>query len=73
MKAVTGVFRSKSEAQQSVAEMRSLGLPEDRITLLTPGNGADLQSVPVVAAEQPGVGKAIGAVLGASAGLSELH
>jgi hypothetical protein len=39
MKAVTGVFRSKSEAQRSVAEMRSLGLPEDRITLLTLGNG----------------------------------
>jgi uncharacterized protein with PIN domain len=70
MKAVTGVFRSKSEAQRSVAEMRSLGVPDDRITLLTPGNVADLQSVPVVSAEQPGVGKAIGAVLGASAGLS---
>ena len=70
MKAVTGVFRSKSEAQRTVAAMHALGLPEDRITLLTPGNAAELQSAPVVAAEQPGMGKAIGAVVGASAGLS---
>ena len=70
MKAVTGVFRSQSDAQRSVVEMRSLGLPQDRITILTPGSEAALQSVPVVAGEQPGMGKAIGAVLGASAGLS---
>src|SRR5258708_7199004 len=70
MKAVTGVFRSKSDAQRSLAGLRSLGLHEDRITLLTPGREADLKSVPAVAAEQPGMGKAVGAVLGASAGLS---
>src|SRR4029077_11346488 len=70
MKAVTGEFRSQSDAQRSVVEMRSVGMPQDRITILTPGSEAALQSVPVVAGEQPGMGKAIGAVLGASAGLS---
>jgi hypothetical protein len=67
MKAVTGVFRSRSEAQRAVAGIRTFGLPEDRITLLSPGSA---EAIPTVAAEQPGMGKGIGAVLGASAGLS---
>ena len=70
MKAVTGIFRSCLDAQHTLEEMRLRGVPEKRSTLLTPGNGNDLKSVPAVAAEQPGMGGAIGAVLGASAGLS---
>jgi hypothetical protein len=71
MKSVTGVFRSTSEAQQALTEMRALGLPEDRITLLTPQNAeANLASVPVATTEQPGMGKTIGALLGGAAGIS---
>jgi hypothetical protein len=70
MKSVTGVFRSVSDAQGALSELRSAGLAEDRITLLTPGTKADLQSVPVVAAEQPGMAKAMGALVGAAGGLS---
>ena len=71
MKAVSGVFRSRSDAERAIGEMRSAGLPESRITLLTPERTEKgLQSVPAVAAEQPGMGKAIGALLGGSAGLS---
>jgi hypothetical protein len=71
MKSVTGVFRSGSDANGALSELRSIGLPEDRITLLTPGTtGTDLGSVPVVAAEQPGMAKAIGALVGGAAGLS---
>jgi hypothetical protein len=71
MKTVTAVFSSQSDAQHAMAEIRSAGLPMDRVTLLTPGSSeAELKSVPAVAAEQPGMGKAIGAVLGAAAGLS---
>jgi len=71
MKTVTGTFRSRSDAERALAEMRSIGAREDRTMLLTPGNiEAELKSVPIIAAEQPGMGKAIGAVLGASAGLS---
>ena len=71
MKAVSGVFRSRSDAERAIAEMKSAGLPKDQCTLLTPGRSEkELQSVPAVAAEQPGMGKAIGAVVGASAGLS---
>ena len=54
-----------------MSQMRSLGVPEDKITLLTPDKiEKTLQSVPSVSAEQPGMGKAIGAVVGAAAGLS---
>ena len=86
MKAVTGVFRSESDAQRALAQLRSTGLSEDRITLLTPGRknasekstGAESTaerstqhvSAPVIAAEQPGMGKAVGAVLGTAAGMS---
>jgi hypothetical protein len=71
MKAVSGVFRTRSEAERAVAAMHSVGLRQDQITLLTPENvETGLQSTPAVAAEQPGMGKAIGAVLGGATGFS---
>jgi hypothetical protein len=71
MKAVTGVFRSRSDAERCMAQMRSLGIPENQITLLTrESREEDLQSVPIDSTEQPGMGKAIGSVLGAAAGLA---
>lgn len=71
MKAVTGVFRSQSDAEHALAEIRSTGLSQDRITLLTPKSSETAEaSAPVVAAEQSGMGKAVGAVLGAAAGIS---
>jgi hypothetical protein len=70
MKAVTGVFRSEADAQRALTQI-STGIPEDRITLLTPGNSPALRgSPPVVTAEQPGMGKAVGAVIGTAAGFS---
>ncbi|MGC2645046.1 MAG: hypothetical protein WA261_02120 [Candidatus Sulfotelmatobacter sp.] len=71
MKAVTAVFRSAADAKRASEQLRSTGVQEERITLLTPGSDqADLQSVPTIAAEQPGMGKAIGALMGGAAGLS---
>jgi hypothetical protein len=71
MKTVTGVFASQSDAQHAINEMRLVGAHEERITLLTPGSSqAQLESVPNAAVEQPGMGKAVGAVLGAATGLS---
>jgi hypothetical protein len=70
MKAVSGVFRSRSDAERAIAAMNSVGMSQEQITLLTPGDGTGLQSVPADAAEQPGMGKAIAAVLGGTAGLS---
>src|ERR1700757_5040529 len=70
MKSVAGVFRSASDAQHALEATRLIGIPSDKITLLTPGHKDGPQAVPTIAGEQPGVGKAIGAVLGASAGIS---
>jgi hypothetical protein len=71
MEAVSGVFRSRSDAEHAMAEMRAVGLGDHQIALLTPEkSNAELQSIPTDATEQPGVAKAIGAVVGATAGLS---
>jgi hypothetical protein len=67
MKAVTGVFNSSADAQRALGEFRGLGLSEDRMTILTTDQEA---SVPTSAAEQPGMGKTIGALVGGAAGLS---
>lgn len=69
MKAVTGVFISQENAQRAVQVLRAAGVPEEKITLLTPGD-THQHSEPVDAAEQPGIGKAIGAVVGAAGGFS---
>ncbi len=74
MKGVTGVFRSASDAQRAVVQFCDLALPEDRLTLLTPstsGSGHHIETVATASTEQPGMGKAIGARVGGTAGLSE--
>jgi hypothetical protein len=72
MQAVTGIFSSQAQAERAVASLKSQGTEADKITLLTPGSKTQAQpaSVATDAAEQPGVGKAIGAVVGAATGLS---
>src|SRR5580692_9215894 len=80
MQAVTGVFSSQTQAKQAISRLQSSSLQMDRITLLTPGekNGEkkgqkefnQLETVPVDTTEQPGVGTALGAVVGGAAGLS---
>src|SRR5438128_499247 len=74
MQAVTGVFSFRADAERAVGNLRSTGVPANKITLLIPENvKKELESVPVDAAEQPGMGKAVGAVVGAAAGLSGGH
>ena len=71
MKVVTGVFKSQATARHAALNLQSIGLHKDRITLLVPGaTREDLQSVPISAAEPPGIGKALGGVVGAAVGLA---
>lgn len=73
MKAVTGVFGSASDAERTLAQFRELAVPEDRLTLLTPstpGSTRHIEAFPTSETEQPGMGKAIGALVGGAAGLS---
>src|SRR4030088_495831 len=71
MQAVTGVFVSKGKAEQAVRKLQAGGLQADRVTLLTPGGKGlkKLESVPMDATEQTGMGSAIGAGVGGASGL----
>ena len=71
MQAVTGIFSSRTDAERASEHLRESGVPSDKITLLSPEKTLqDFEAVPADATEQPGMGKAIGAVVGAAAGLS---
>ncbi len=71
MRATSGIFRSRADAEHAAWKLQPTGLRTDRITLLVPGAvGEQVQRVPVSAAEQPGAAKALGAVTGAAVGLA---
>lgn len=74
MEAVSGVFRTQSDAQRAVDTARQSGVPTSRITLLTPGSEdhikKEAETIPVDAAEQPGMGKAMGALAGGGVGIT---
>lgn len=71
MQAVTGIFNSQPDAKRAVEKLRLAGVPTQNITLLTPGDHRHQpEPVEVDAAEQPGIGKAIGAVVGAAGGIT---
>lgn len=74
MKAVSGVFKTRADAEHAVREAQDAGVPADRITLLTPGTKdqieKEVQSVPMDATEQPGMGKAIGGLVGGGVGIT---
>jgi hypothetical protein len=71
MEPITGVFRTLSTAREAVDRVRILGVPRDRINLLTPGATFDkIDNAPTEQAEQPGMGTAMGAMLGGVAGVA---
>jgi hypothetical protein len=71
MKAIVGVFKSRSDAERSAAELVPLEIPKARINILTPEvTDKEIAAVPTVAGEQPGVGKALGAVVGGAMGVA---
>jgi hypothetical protein len=71
MKFVVGVFKSRSAAERAAAKLVPLGIPKDRIHILTPDvTPAELAQLPTQAAEQPGMGKAMGATVGGAIGVA---
>lgn len=71
MEAVTGVFKSQDQAENAVNQLRSLGIPENRIGMVRPGSAtADRleTGVPVTDSEDPGMGRAMGATVGGAMG-----
>jgi hypothetical protein len=74
MEAVSGVFKTRARAENAVNEALKAGIPAHRVTLLTPGNvdqvNKEMLAVPTDTTEQPGMGKAIGALAGGGVGFA---
>jgi hypothetical protein len=74
MEAISGVFKTRMRADNAVKEALKAGIPSDRVTLLTPGSAdqinKEMLAVPADAAEQPGMGEALGALAGGGVGLT---
>jgi hypothetical protein len=70
MEVVTGVFESRDDAEKAVNQLQGLGIPQDRIGLITPESRPDAveRGVPVTDTEEPGMGKAMGAAVGGAMG-----
>ncbi len=72
MKSVTGIFNSCGDAEKAIAALRSNGIDDSRITLLLPGTpeeeAREAATIPVSDTEQPGMGKAMGGVVGVAVG-----
>lgn len=70
MEAVSGVFRSRADAEKVVNELRSVGISDNRIGLVTPGHdGEEIErGLPITDTERPGMGRAMGAAVGGAMG-----
>ncbi len=71
MKSVVGTFKAWADAERAVAALHSAGIPADRINFLSPKSTLEqVERVPTTDAEQPGMGKAMGAAVGGSIGIA---
>lgn len=74
MEAITGVFATRPGAERALQQVQQAGIPADKVTLLTPGSadqiGKEIQGVPTEPTEQPGMGNAMGALLGGGVGFT---
>ena len=74
METISGVFETRTAAERAVQDASKAGIPADKITLLTPGSvdhlDKEMTSIPADTTEQPGMGKAIGALLGGGVGIT---
>jgi len=68
MEVVTGVFSSRDKADAAISELRSAGIPDQRIGILAPGSDKVETGVPITDTEDPGMGRAMGAAVGGAMG-----
>lgn len=70
MEAISGVFRSRADAEKAVNELRQIGIANNKIGLVTPGNdGEEIErGLPITDTERPGMGRAMGAAVGGAMG-----
>jgi hypothetical protein len=72
MKTVVGIFSSPAAADRAVKDLVIAGVPPGNIRKLTPGSSErEIHSgIPMAETEQPGMGRAVGAVVGGVVGLT---
>lgn len=71
MSTVAGIFNSTAEAERALEGLRSVGIGDERVSLLTPGTSQEkLDEVPTTETEQPGMGTAIGGAVGGALGVA---
>lgn len=70
MKAVSGVFSSRDDAQRAATRLAGIGIERDSISFLVPGMTEPevLAATPTTETEGTGMGKALGAVVGGASG-----
>lgn len=65
-----GIFTSRKNAERAIEHLQSVGIPPNRISLLSPGaSKEEIHDVPTTDTEQPGMGKALGGVVGGVLGM----
>lgn len=70
MKIITAIFDSSLKAHRARSQLRVSGFKKKQITLLTPvSSQVEVAATPTSDGEQPGMGRTIGVVVGAAAGL----
>ena len=71
MQTVVGIFLSQAAAEHAAEQLYRLSIARDQIHFLIPGAGPDQpELVPTSETEQPGMGPALGSVVGGAIGAS---
>jgi hypothetical protein len=72
MTTVVGVFNSFTDAKRAAAILSSLGIPERHLCIVAPGTSEARfeATLPAIEAEQPGMGRALGATVGGAIGVA---
>jgi hypothetical protein len=70
MEVITGIFDSRQKAEETLRQLRKLGIADNRMGLLTPDKDPKRleSSVPITDTEGSGLGKAMGATVGGAIG-----
>ena len=68
MTTVAGVFRSREAAERASNELRQKGVRN--VNMIAPGSAEAADQVPTTPTEQPGMGRAVGGVVGAGVGIA---